>query len=368
MKSEHLGALTGLVHGAADDGLALPANDDLLARWKQDVATWPGPALLADSDQRVIAANCHAADAGVTEGQPFLQALAALTRHVDQLGQRRGAAVPLRVLPASGADFAGWFVDAAGVLPLDTDAERAISQRLADSNLRLQEEIRRRRFLERQMLTVAEQEKRRISLELHDGLGQHLTGVSFVARALADAVRDGKPLEAREVDWLARLVTEAIARTRGLSRGLWPVSLERGSLGESIGKLAEDLESMFGISCEVLVYDEPQVPSQLAAHHIFRVMQEAANNAVRHGRARRLQFRLQADGDAFEISLGNDGLQLDREQLANPAGIGVAGMRLRADSLGGSLAIEPRPGGGAEVTLRLPGMAGRRAEDGGIHE
>jgi signal transduction histidine kinase len=97
-------------------------------------------------------------------------------------------------------------------------------------------------------------------------------------------------------------------------------------------------------------------------------MQEAANNAVRHGRARRLQFRLQADGEVFEISLGNDGLQLDREQLANPAGIGVAGMRLRADLLGGTLAIEPRPGGGAEVTLRLPGMAGRRAEDGGIHE
>ena len=349
-------------HGHAEAAPALPpAEGVLLARWRQDLAHWPGPALITDESHRVIAVNEAAAEAGLAVGGTFGAALAVLTAHLDQRGRRRRVAMPLRVLPVVCDDFRGWFVDAAGALPLDADSDRAISQRLADSNLRLQEEIRRRRSLERQMLGVAEQEKRRLSLELHDGLGQHLAGVAFVVRSLADAVHAGKTPEAAEVDWLQRLLNEAVTRTRSLARGLWPASLERGSLGDSIRRLAEDLESIYGISCAVLIDDEPQFASPAAAYHIFRVAQEAANNAIKHGRARRLEFRIERLGEDYEISVLNDGMTLDPAQLAAATGIGVAGMRLRADAIGGSLSIEPRPAGGAEVTLRLPVTPGLAA-------
>lgn len=331
-----------------------PAVGVLLSRWRQDLLQWPGPALIADEAHHVVAVNEPAAQAGVAAGDDFAAALARLTEHLDRRGRRRRAAMPLRVLPVQCDDFTGWFVDAAGALPLDADADRAISQRLADSNLRLQEEIRRRRGLERQMLGVAEQEKRHLSLELHDGLGQHLAGVAFVVRSLADAVHAGKTPEASEVDWLQRLINEAVARTRSLARGLWPASLERGSLGDSIRRLAEDLESIYGISCAVAIEDEPALASPAAAYHIFRIVQEASNNAIRHGRARRLEFRIERLGDDYEISVLNDGVALDPAQLASARGIGVAGMRLRADAIGGTLSIEPRPAGGAEVSLRLP--------------
>ncbi len=347
-------------HATAD---LAPASGALLSSWLQDLAQWPGPALLADRAHTVTAANEAAAAAGVRHGQPFTEALAVLTEHLDRRGRRKRAAMPLRVLPVQCDDFAGWFVDAAGALPLDADADRAISQRLADSNLRLQEEIRRRRHLERQMLSVAEQEKRRLSLELHDGLGQHLAGVAFVARGIADAVHTGKAPDVAEIDWLLRLMNEAVSRTRSLARGLWPASLERGSLGDSIRRLAEDLESIYGISCTVAIEDEPGIASPVAAYHIFRIVQEASNNAIKHGHARRLEFRIERLGDEFEICVLNDGVAIDPAQLAQARGIGVAGMRLRADAIGGTISIEPRPAGGSEVILRLPATSGQRPSD-----
>jgi signal transduction histidine kinase len=351
------------LHGNADHVLAPSLDGVLLARWQQDVAQWPGPAMLADAQQRVCFVNAAAAQAGAAVGDSFVQALAVLTEHLDRRGRRQRAAMPLRVLQVECEDFAGWFVDAAGALPLDADADRGISQRLANSNLRLQEEIRRRRHLERQMLNVAEQEKRRLSLELHDGLGQHLAGVAFVARGLADAVHAGKTPEVSEIDWLLRLMNEAVTRTRSLARGLWPASLERGSLGDSIRRLAEDLESIYGISCAVQIDEEPAIASPAAAYHIFRIAQEAANNAIKHAQARRLEFRVERMGNDIEISVLNDGVSIDPSKLAGAKGIGVAGMHLRADAIGGTISIEPRPAGGSEVILQLPASSGRQTEN-----
>ena len=350
------------LHGVGDHALAPAADGVLLARWQQDVAHWPGPAMLADAHHRVCFVNAAAEQAGARVGQSFAQSLAVLTEHLDRRGRRQRAAMPLRVLQVHCDDFAGWFIDAAGALPLDADADRGISQRLANSNLRLQEEIRRRRHLERQMLNVAEQEKRRLSLELHDGLGQHLAGVAFVARGLADAVHAGKTPEVSEIDWLLRLMNEAVTRTRSLARGLWPASLERGSLGDSIRRLAEDLESIYGISCAVHIDEEPAIASPAAAYHIFRIVQEAANNAIKHAQARRLEFRCERMGNDIEISVLNDGVSIDPSKLAGAKGIGVAGMRLRADAIGGTISIEPRPAGGSEVILQLA-SSGRHTEN-----
>lgn len=351
-----------VLHGGDEQALEHALDGVVLARWQQDVAQWPGPALLADTQHRVCFVNAAAEKAGASVGQDFAQALSILTEHLDRRGRRQRAAMPLRVLPVECDDFSGWFIDAAGALPLDADADRGISQRLANSNLRLQEEVRRRRHLERQLLNVAEQEKRRLSLELHDGLGQHLAGVAFVARGLADAVHAGNTPAVSEIDWLLRLMNEAVTRTRSLARGLWPASLERGSLGDSIRRLAEDLESIYGISCAVQIEEEPAIASPAAAYHIFRIVQEAANNAIKHAQARRLEFRVERIANEIEISVLNDGLSIDPSQLADAKGIGVAGMHLRADAIGGTLSIEPRPAGGSEVILQLPAANGRQPE------
>lgn len=327
------------------------ATTESPAQWRRDLAEWPTPAFLIDATLTVVDANAGAAAAGIAAGSTFDDALSVLAHW-------RAAAteLALRVERVAAKELRGWFVCVSG-----GDGGDAIAQRLAASNLKLQDEIGRRRFLERQLLSVSENEKQRISLELHDGLGQHLTGVAFVARSLADKLRATGHPQAADADWLVRLLNEATSKTRGLARGLWPVSLERDSLGQSIGKMAEDLESIYGVSCAVQVVDEPRIASQFAAHHIFRVVQEAATNAIKHGRARRLTFRLEAIGNAFHVSVVNDGLPVDRERIAAATGLGVIGMRLRADAVAGQLSIEPLAAGGCEVALTLPGVSGSRS-------
>jgi signal transduction histidine kinase len=322
----------------------------------------PEPACLLDAALQVIAVNALAAHAGVAAGDSVDSVLTALAAVADE-----GGSNALRWQRVDEPDGTGWLIErrheptAAEAGP---NGGSATTHRLATNNLRLQEEISRRRKLERQILAVAESEKQRISLELHDGLGQHLTGISFVARTLADKLRSVEHEEAKEAEWLVKLLNEAITRTRALARGLWPVSLERDTIGQSIGKLAEDLESIFGVSCVVQTIDEPRIPSQFAAHHVFRIVQEAATNAIKHGRARRLTFRLEMVGDEFTFCVINDGLPVDPEQLAAGKGLGVVGMRLRADAVGGHLSIEPLPSGGSEVTLALPGIASTHHSNG----
>ncbi|HEU0201499.1 MAG TPA: ATP-binding protein [Burkholderiaceae bacterium] len=335
-----------------------PANDaaGVASSAERNVAARADPALLLDDDLHVVASSATVA---ATPGA----ALAATLRELARAEPTSSLA--LQFARIDDADFDGWLVEPlAAWAPLNrmepaeagVRSTEDVARRLASTNLKLQEEVQRRGSIERQMLSVAEGEKQRISLELHDGLGQHLTGVSFVARSLAERLHAANRAEAAEADWLVRLLNEAIARTRALARGLWPVSLERDSLSDSIRKLADDLESLYGVSCAVKVIDEPRIPSHFTAHHVFRIMQEAATNAVKHGRARRLTFQFEAVGDAFTFSVLNDGLPIDPELLDGGQGIGVFGMRLRADALGGQLSIEPLPAGGAEVTLTLPDL------------
>jgi signal transduction histidine kinase len=324
------------------------------AHWQRLVDQSTEAAWLVDATLNALVVNTAAAQAGVTPGANIDRVLSALAGNTDVPRSLRWQRVENRQLT-------GWLIELRSDEPAQEssveESGSATTHRLAANNLRLQEEIGRRRKLERQILAVAESEKQRISLELHDGLGQHLTGVSFVARTLADKLRTAEHAEAKEAEWLVKLLNEAITRTRALARGLWPVSLERDTVGQSILKLADDLESIFGVSCTVQVIDEPRIPSQFAAHHVFRIVQEAATNAIKHGHARRLTFRLEMVGDEFTFCVINDGLPVDPEQLAAGKGLGVVGMRLRADAVGGHLSIEPLPSGGSEVTLALPGVA-----------
>jgi signal transduction histidine kinase len=229
------------------------------------------------------------------------------------------------------------------------DADSA-EQHLVLLRARLQEEIRRRRLLEQQLMAATETEQRRISLELHDGLGQHLSGLAYTARSMAETLAAEGHAQAGEADWVARLLRDAVGRVRAMSRGLWPVGLERHSLPRALASLASDVEQLFRVTVQVHA-DGFEAESAPAAHHLFRIAQEAMHNAIKHGQARHIEIRLdRAPPDAM-LSIVSDGAPLDPEALKSSQGIGLIGMRLRADALGGELSVESLPGGGVEVCL-----------------
>jgi signal transduction histidine kinase len=328
---------------------------ETLARWRADLEQWPSPALLADESMTVTAANRLGVDQGVRVGSNAPQWMAALSEKVQTSRSHSLPDVNLRFFPVHADDFSGWFVESVKE-PGSGSARNTTgvpARPRVDTTLRLQEEIRRRRFLERQVLSVAEAENRRISMELHDDLGQHLTGVAFLARTCADALKASGSPQAENVAELTRLINEGIGKTRALSRGLWPVSLERGSLKQAVQMLAQDLSSIYGISCTVQADTEIQLASRTAAHYLFRIIQEAATNAIKHGKASRLDFRLERSGRDFVVAIRNDGMPLPANAIARTNGIGIAAMKLRAEALGCDLTIQAQESGGTEVLVTL---------------
>lgn len=216
---------------------------------------------------------------------------------------------------------------------------------------RLQDEIRRRRQLERQLLSISECEQRRISLELHDGLGQQLSGLAFSSRSLAGKLAAAGSTCAQEAEWLAGSLRDAVGRVRMLSRGLWPVSLERGSLPSALRTLADDFERMYGVRFQVEADGDVPLDSNVVAHHLFRIVQESAHNAIKHGQATHIDVHLEHLRDRCMLTIVSNGRPLDPSAARSAAGLGLAGMQVRADALGAELSIEPLPGGGAEVCV-----------------
>lgn len=226
---------------------------------------------------------------------------------------------------------------------------------LHSARRRAEEEIERSRELEGAVLQISDSEQRRIGLDLHDGLGQHLTGVALLAKALERRVTEESPGAAEEAGRVARLVNEAIGRARDVARGLSPVALETEGLRAALGHLAGVAEGVLGVEC-VLVWDEGvDVSDPVAAMHMYRIAQEATNNAVKHGRARRVELGVgRLESGEVELSVTDDGTGI-AEPPGGDAGMGLRIMEYRARMIGGRLEVgRARGSGGTAVRCVVP--------------
>ena len=209
-----------------------------------------------------------------------------------------------------------------------------------------------------QLLTVSEREQRRIGQDLHDGLGQQLTAMEFLCHGLAqDLAAPG--LEARraellrQADGLGQRLREATTFTRALSHGLAPVTLDREGLMAALADLAVRTEALGPIRCRFECPVPVFVSDSLAAGHLFRIAQEAVNNALKHARARGLSIRLTQRQGAVALEITDDGRGLPKSRATKP-GMGLEIMRHRANVIGAALRLESAPGRGVTVTCLLP--------------
>ncbi|HMB89705.1 MAG TPA: PAS domain S-box protein, partial [Rhodothermales bacterium] len=143
-------------------------------------------------------------------------------------------------------------------------------------------DLSERKRLEREVLEVSAQEQQRIGQELHDGLGSHLTGVAMSCRALARRLEQGKPLQQEDIEEVATLVQEGAQQARLLSRGLNPVKVSDQGLQTALRELAANMHKLSGVPC--LFQSEDEIPPQDAETtlHLYRIAQEAVNNALKH--------------------------------------------------------------------------------------
>jgi PAS domain S-box-containing protein len=209
--------------------------------------------------------------------------------------------------------------------------------------------------LERTILDISGREQRRIGQDLHDGLGQHLTGVAFMSKVLEQKLREQSMPEAADAAKIVALVNQAINRTRELSRGLLPVLSDALGLMAALERLALEVEDLFQVSCRFECGQPVLIPESDKATHLYHIAQEAVNNALRHGHPRHIAIRL-AGGEGPFLSVDDDGVGVrgPRVGASGSQGMGLLIMGYRAKMIGGALEVGPGPDGGTLVRCTFP--------------
>jgi two-component system sensor kinase FixL len=214
-------------------------------------------------------------------------------------------------------------------------------------------DITDRRRMEREILEAAAQEQQRIGQDLHDGLCQELTGVSFAMEVLGQKLAARGAPETATIRKVADLVDQSISHARNLAHGLQPVTLDASGLASALQDLAVKTENVFHIPCLFLSEGPVLVYDNVVATHVFRIAQEAIGNAIKHGKAKTLVMDLSAEGGRLRLSITDDGVGLGRA-TASGKGIGMQTMHYRARVAGGNLEVRPGERGGAVVVCTVP--------------
>ena len=216
------------------------------------------------------------------------------------------------------------------------------------------QDVTERKQLEASLLEAANLEQQKLGRELHDGLGQELTGISLLLQGMAPRVKASDPSLAQPLDRLSALLSSAIASTRRLAHGLAPVSSGRGGLEGALRVLAGQVTAGSGIPVAIEAdRGRPLALGEVAGSHLYRIAQEALNNAVRHADPSRIVLRLDTSVERLRLEVEDDGRGMP-EPASSEAGMGLRSMRYRAQSLGGALVIGRPPGGGTRVVVTIP--------------
>lgn len=233
------------------------------------------------------------------------------------------------------------------------DFEARMSACSLDEVLVLVRDVTERRLMEKEILEISNREQIRLGQDLHDGLGQHLTGISFLSKALERKLTALSLEEAADAAEIGRLVIQALSQTRNLARGIFPVELEDGGLVPAFRELAATVSKLFNIPCVLECDESLAITDRDQATHLFRLAQEAINNSVKHGKAKRLVITLTKSDEKAVLSIVDDGTGLPQE-TTKMKGLGMRIMNYRAQKIGATLEIQPGPGGGTVVTCAFP--------------
>jgi PAS domain S-box-containing protein len=208
------------------------------------------------------------------------------------------------------------------------------------------------RRLQRELLAASEKERQRIGRDLHDDLCPHLIGIEVLATVLVQRLDATASEAVAPVRQIRELIQEAIEKTRSLSRGLWPQPPQKQPLTALLEELAQETQRLFGCACH---YEPPATTVPLTverAINCYYVAREALQNAVRHGRASRIEMGLVYQEDHLVLTIQDNGRGFDATD--NGHGLGLRSMGHRARLLDGELEVDSRPGGGARIRLVIP--------------
>lgn len=239
-----------------------------------------------------------------------------------------------------------WIHDVAVAVREETGAVRRI--------IGVAEDITDRRALEREIADAATHEQQRLSRDLHDSIGQELTGLSLMAAKLTQRLRRERASEAEAAATLVAGLQRTLQQVRRIARGLAPMSIETGGLSVALAQLAE--QTRFAGTTDCVFHSDRPVTLQDpgVAAHLYRIAQEAVSNAVKHAQATTITITLSAAGGICELTVEDDGVGLDERQLSPVDGMGMRMMRYRANLIGARFRAVRIDSGGTRIICQVP--------------
>jgi signal transduction histidine kinase len=320
-------------------------------------------ALRADGNEVTTANSAKSARAWLKANTPDLMLLDLKLKDSDGPAliaalQQEGSLVPFVVVTGQGDEKVAVEVMKQGALDyvmkdsalidlLPAVAKRALASIAQGKALAAAREEHVR--LEREVLAVSERERQSIGADLHDGLGQQLTAIELMCAGLkADAA--GHPALARGLDAVGKMLRDAIAQTRFLSRGLVPLGSEPEALQIGLAELAKRMDGLGAIRCQFECLAPAPIEDPFLAGNLYRIAQEAVNNAAKHAKASLVWIRLERSGGTLVLEVQDDGRGLAKKQ----SGLGLGVMQHRAKVIGGELQIASKKGAGVTVSCRVP--------------
>ncbi|MEZ4702227.1 MAG: PAS domain S-box protein [Rhodothermales bacterium] len=212
-------------------------------------------------------------------------------------------------------------------------------------------DVTERKQLQKEVLEISTREQRRIGQDLHDGLGQLLTGIGFKVAGLQQEVRDHQPITDASIREISMLVERAIGLTRQLAEGLDPVTVDMRGIQDGLQRLALQTEHIYGIPCSLIVDTQLPALHDEVATQVYRIAQEAVNNAVKHADPSAIQIRLNQEFERIVLRVTDNGCGFTADR--HRGGLGLRIMDYRAKMIAGEFQIMPNPAGGSIVTCRF---------------
>jgi len=241
------------------------------------------------------------------------------------------------------------------------ELEARVQQRTADlshANSELEAAIAERKRLEHDLLEITDKERRRIGLDLHDDLGQKLSGLALMTKGLQIKLGKRRAAEVKDAGKIHGLVQEAMNHARDLAQDLATFDLNEQNLPAALEGLARHATGLFRISCR-FQYDgkmpqlEPNVVTQL-----YKIAQEAVTNAIKHAKARRVSIKLANGSDRIILTVRNNGRPFPKLKTG-ARGMGLRIMNYRASLVGGALEIKGAGVHGTQVICAVPSRSAK---------
>lgn len=237
------------------------------------------------------------------------------------------------------------------------ELERRVQERtqeLERANNELKQEMARRRLLEAELIRIGDQQQRLIGRELHDGLGQHLTSLGFYCATLNQNLQKQSHPAAADAAAIVELVRQASRMTRKVAHGLDPIAMESGGLTVALQGLVQTTCALNGMDCTLRIGSNVDLLDPPMQINLYRAAQEAVNNALKYSNGHHIWVELEREGKMQRLSISDDGVGVDLEQMERASGLGLHNLRHRASLLGGSCTVNRNALGGTTVAISYP--------------